>query len=449
MIHAARIRLLNDAPMRPGRYVLYWMQQSQRATWNHALEHAIRKAEAARLPVVVGFGLAEHYPEANLRHFAFLIHGLCQTARDLRMRGMPLIARIGDPPEVALDLAQDAALVVADRGYLRHQRAWREDLARRCPCRVVQVESDAVVPADAASDRQEWSAATFRPRIRRLLEEHLAPLAQTTPSRDALDLSLQGVSLDEPMEVLERLRIDRSVAPQGVWVGGPYEAARVLEQFLCGSLSRYVDHRSDPIADASSHLGPYLHFGHISPLEVALRVRSSGAPAQAIDAFLEQLVVRRELSINLVLHNPAYDRYEGLPEWARRTLAVHADDPRTAVYSPEQFERCQTHEPVWNAAMTEIRETGFLHNHLRMYWGKKILEWSRTPEEGFATALRLNNRYFLDGRDPNSYAGVAWCFGTHDRPWPERSVYGTVRCMMEAGLKRKFDVEAYCKRWQP
>lgn len=447
MIHTARIRPLNDAPTRPGRYVLYWMQQSQRAAWNHALEHAIREAEAARLPVVVAFGLAERYPEANLRHFAFLLDGLCQTARHLRARGIPLVARFGNPPDVARDLAQDAALVVADRGYLRHQRAWREELARRCACRIVQVESDAVVPADAASDRQEWSAATFRPRILRLLDEHLAPLEQTTPSRDALDLGLEGIRLDEPAEALAELRVDRSVAPHDGWRGGPDEAARVLEQFVSGSLARYVERRSDPIADASSHLGPYLHFGQISPLEVALRVRGSGAPAQAIEAFLEQLVVRRELSINLVLRNPAYDRYEGLPQWSRRTLAAHADDPRRAVYSAEEFEGGRTHEPVWNAAMAEMRETGFLHNHLRMYWGKKILEWSRTPEEGFATALRLNNRYFLDGRDPNSYAGVAWCFGAHDRPWPERSVYGTVRCMVEAGLKRKFDVEAYCGRW--
>ncbi len=444
MIHPARIRQLNEAPVARGRFVLYWMQQSQRARCNHALEHAIRDANALRLPVVAAFGLTAAYPEANLRHFAFLLDGLRQTEADLHHRGIPLVVRLGEPVEAALGLARDAALVVADRGYLRHQRAWREELGQRCPCRAVQVEADAVVPADAASAKLEWSAATLRPKLHRLLAEHLVPLAETPLERDGLGLGIESIRLNDTL--LAQLDIDRSVQPHPAWRGGPHEAARLLDELVETKLAHYVGRRADPNADASSHLGPYLHFGHISPLEIALRVRDCRAPQEAVDAFLEQIIVRRELSINWVLHNPAYDRFDGLPDWARRTLAAHAGDPREDCYTPDEFERGETHDAAWNAAMAEMRETGFLHNYLRMYWGKKILEWSRTPEEGFATALRLNNRYFLDGRDPNSYAGVAWCFGAHDRPWPERAIYGTVRCMTASGLRRKFDVDAYVRR---
>jgi deoxyribodipyrimidine photo-lyase len=214
-----------------------------------------------------------------------------------------------------------------------------------------------------------------------------------------------------------------------------------------GPLAEYHLSSDDPGTNLQSGLGAYLHFGQLSPLTVARAVAGArGVPEGARDAFLEQLIVRRELSLNMVHYDPAYDRYESLPDWARGTLARHARDRRSYQYDRDRLERAETHDPYWNAAMREARSTGIMHGYMRMYWGKKILEWSQTPQQAFAVALALNNRWLLDGRDPNSYAGVAWCFGRHDRPWPERPVFGTVRSMTSAGLERKFDMEGYLRR---
>jgi len=195
-------------------------------------------------------------------------------------------------------------------------------------------------------------------------------------------------------------------------------------------------------------LSPYLHFGQISPVEIALAVRAARAPAADRDSYLEELIVRRELAVNFVLSNECYDRFESLPGWAQRTLALHARDARAHTYDFEQLAAARTHDAYWNAAMQEMRLTGFMHNYMRMYWGKKVLEWSPTPQEGHATLLRLNNSYFLDGRDASSYANVGWVFGLHDRPWPERPIFGNVRYMNAAGLKRKTDIEAYVRTWE-
>jgi len=250
--------------------------------------------------------------------------------------------------------------------------------------------------------------------------------------------------------VLGELRVDRSVGAATRWFrGGERAAQRRLEAFLRDGLGAYVRDRARPELDAVSGLAMYLHFGQLSPVELACRVREAGAAREVRDAFLEQLCVRRELANNFAWFADGYDRYEtAVPAWARRTLADHARDPRPAVYARERLEAAETADPYWNAAMREMRETGFLHNHLRMYWGKRILEWSATPGEAYATALALNNRHFLDGRDPSSYAGVGWVFGLHDRPWTPRPVFGTVRTMTASGLERKCDIAAYVARVQ-
>jgi deoxyribodipyrimidine photo-lyase len=225
--------------------------------------------------------------------------------------------------------------------------------------------------------------------------------------------------------------------------GGTARAKQMLERFITQSLPVYAEHSNQPQTDDVSMLSPYLHFGQISPLYVAWRIEHSAAPRAAKDAYLEQLIVRRELAINFVWFTPDYDRFTCLPDWARQSLRQHAADPREYLYSREQFERAGTHDPYWNAAMREMLATGFMHNYMRMYWGKKILEWSASPEQAFETALHLNNKYFIDGRDPNSYAGVAWIFGRHDQAWKERPVFGKTRYMNANGLRRKCDIEAY------
>lgn len=449
MIHPARVHELNDAPVDPaGRHVLYWMQQAQRAAGNHALELAIRLADERGLPVVVGFGLTDAYPEANERHYAFMLEGLAETARALRERGIAVVMRHGSPERVALALAGNAALVVCDRGYLRHQRAWRRAVAEGAGRRVIEVETDLVVPIAAASNRHEVAARTLRPRLARRLDELLQPVDEGRPLRSADGLDLHG-DLDplDPEASLRRLRLDRTVGRVAGLRGGSGAARARLARFLAERLPGYAQGRNEPSRPKGSGLSPYLHFGQIAALEVALAVKGAAhGSAEDRATFLEELIVRRELAHNHAWYCAGYDRYDGLPRWARETLDAHRADPRPWLYDEGALEAGRTHDPYWNAAMREMRATGFLHNYMRMYWGKKILEWSPTPEEGFAIALRLNNRWLFDGRDASSFTGVGWCFGLHDRPWARRPIFGTVRYMAASGLERKFDIAAYV-RW--
>jgi deoxyribodipyrimidine photo-lyase len=447
MIQHERVQFLNEEYPRSGRYVLYWMQQSQRAFGNHALEFAVREANRLKLPVIVGFGITQRFPEGQERHYAFMLEGLRETEAALRERGVKLAVRLSPPPLAALDLAAGAAVLVMDRGYLRVQRRWRERVAREAACRVVQVESDVVVPVETASDREEYGARTIRPKIHRHLSRFLKPLEETRPRRDSLDSKLVGVDISDIERLLARLRVGRQALRVSRFRGGTSEARRLIEQFIGNALRRYEEDHGDPGKEAVSHLSPYLHFGHVSPVEIALAVKGArGVRRAEKDAFLEELIVRRELSVNFCEHNPSYDSVDGLPDWARATLAKHRRDRREHMYGRRDFESARTHDPHWNAAQRELVATGKMHGYMRMYWGKKILEWSQSPDEAFRIALALNNRYELDGRDPNSFAGVAWCFGKHDRPWKERKVLGTVRWMSGSGLTRKFDMDAYLAR---
>jgi deoxyribodipyrimidine photo-lyase len=446
-IQPTRIRVLNEAePRSDARYVLYWMQQSQRVCFNPALEFALEEANARGLPVLVCFGLTDGYPEANARHYAFMLEGLAEAVRALNERGIAFVIRRGAPDEVALDLARDAALLVCDRGYLKPQQAWRASVARHAPCRVVQVEGDVVVPVEVASTKHEVGARTLRPKLYRVWEPYIVPLEHRPVRRPATDLRLQSdFDLSDVSATVRSLKVDHSVAPVRRFQGGATQAWARLGRFLSQPLARYAKNRSVPEAGAASHMSPYLHFGQISPVEIALAIRAAGTgDDEDRSAYLEELIVRRELAMNHVYYDVHYDAYETVPEWARKTLDSRRGDERPYLYTREQFEAGATHDRYWNAAMKEMRETGYMHNHMRMYWGKKILEWSASPEEAFETTLRLNNRYFLDGRDANSFTNVGWVFGLHDRPWGPRNVFGNVRSMGQNTL-RKFDADAYVR----
>ncbi|MBI5266833.1 MAG: deoxyribodipyrimidine photo-lyase [candidate division Zixibacteria bacterium] len=443
MIHDARIHELNSRLIRPGDFVVYWMQASQRAEYNHALEYAIGEANRLDSPLIVFFGLTDNYPGANLRHYTFMIEGLRETERSLAKKGIKLFIAPGSPPACLLTFARNARMIITDRGYTRVQRQWRLEVAERSECRVVEIESDVIVPVTTAYPKEAWSAAVLRRRIEPLLQEFLQPVRQARLRRRSLDLSFSmpgTISLDS---ALDGLKIDRSVPPVPRTRGGYSQARRILNRFIEKKLKQYAARKNDPTTDTTSGLSPYLHFGQISPLEIALEVKRA-APRGAGE-FLEELIVRRELSMNFVSYNTSYDSFGSLPAWAKQTLHRHAGDKRDYLYPRDRFEQAATHDRAWNAAQTELLVTGRMHGYMRMYWGKKILEWSASPEEAFATAVYLNDKYQLDGRDPNGYAGVAWCFGKHDRPWVERPVFGMVRYMNEAGLRRKFDLEAYIR----
>ncbi len=444
MIHPSRIQRLNEKPARDGRYILYWMQASQRAECNHALEYAVAEANRLGRPLVVYFGLTDGYPGAAIRHYAFMLEGLREVAQRLAKRGIRFVLRRESPERGIVKMADDAALVVTDRGYTRIQRQWRQAAAKGLACPLVQVESDVVAPVETVSNKEEFAARTIRPKIHRHLQDYLVPLKTVKAAQESVSLDIRDESLDDIAPLLAHLKIDRSV-PAVTWMkGGASEARRRLKQFLAKKLSSYDSHRNDPTVDGTSHLSPYLHFGQISPLQIALEVLDSDGDQEG--PFLEELIIRRELAMNYCQYNADYDSYAALPDWCLKTLAKHRADRRPYTYSREQLEHAETHDPYWNAAQLEMVHLGKMHNYMRMYWGKKILEWTADPAEAFATAVYLNDKYELDGRDPNGYAGVAWCFGKHDRPWIERPIFGQVRYMNDQGLKRKFDADLYVQK---
>ncbi len=432
--------------------MLYWLQSSQRATYNLALNYAISKANELDKPLLVCFGLAKTFPEANLRHFRFLLEGLKDAELQLQNLGITLVV-LDESPELAIPaVAKDACFVVVDRGYLRLVKQWYQHVAHRLTCPLVQVEDNVVVPIETASPKEEYSAATLRPKIHRQLPIFSA--ASTIPLvLKRQSLNLQYPSLNDSLNLtnldrlLDSLGIDKSVSAAS-FTGGTTQAQKHLTQFTKTKLSQYPEQKNDPTKDFTSNLSPYLHYGQISPLEVAQQVLHAEASEAAKAVFLEELIVRRELAINYVHYNPTYDSFEGLPNWAKNTLTAHQTDRRLYIYFLEALETAQTHDPNWNAAQNQLRKTGKMHGYMRMYWGKKILEWTKTPQDAYKIALYLNNKYELDGRDPNGYAGVAWCFGKHDRPWKERAIFGTIRYMNDAGLKRKFDADKYAAQFQ-
>jgi deoxyribodipyrimidine photo-lyase len=447
MIQSTRIRPLNDAPENTAAsYVLYWMGLSQRVAFNHALELAVAEANARKLPVLVCYGIAEGFPEVNARHWSFLLEGMAEIGPALEKRGIGFVARRAPPVETALLYAADAALVVCDRAYLKPAQPFYADFAARAPCRVVQVESDVVVPVETASPKHEYAARTLRPKLHRLLPEYLVPLKPEHVAHSAAKLKFEStLGLDDVPRLVASLKADQSVKPVRRFKGGASEAAARLKRYLAGPFGHYATVRGKPEAGTASHMSPYLHFGQISPVAVALAVQASQAgDAEDKAAYIEEVVIRRELAVNHMHYEPQCDDYACVPAWARKTLEAHRADPRPHLYTREQFETGQTHDRYWNAAMMEMRETGYMHNHMRMYWGKKIVQWSATPEEAWETALRLNNRYFIDGRDASSFTNVGWLFGLHDRPWGPQPVFGNVRSMSDASLK-KFDAEGYVK----
>ena len=433
-----------------GKCVVYWMQRSQRAFDNHALEAAIRAADELRQPVVVFFALLTAHRIANLRHYAFMVEGLTDTAKRLARRGIGLVVRAcANPVREFLNFCEevDASVVVTDENPLRASARWRSAAAGATRVPMISVDADVVVPTTVLK-KEQFAARTIRPRIHAVLNEYLQPVGNRRV-RVKWKPRARIASLQPSMELLGALKIDRTVPPVAEFRGGTSPGLVNLKRFVSGRLHGYAKRRNRPEEDGTSRLSPYLHFGHLGPHTIALAVREAAAPAEDRAAFLEEMIVRRELAVNFVHYNSEYDRLEGCEPWALKTLAVHKHDRRTWLYSPAQLEQAETHDPLWNAAQRQVMQSGWMHGYLRMYWAKKILEWNRSPAEAFRVAVWLNDRYELDGRDPNGYAGVAWAIGgKHDRAWgPERPVYGLIRYMSLASTSRKFGAATYIKRW--
>ena len=447
-VQEERVRVLNDEAVTDGEYVLYWMQQAQRAEYNHALEYAVQKANELGRPLLAGFGLTDDYPSANARHYAFMLEGLRDAQGALKGRGISLVVQKGAPDEVALRLGENACMIVSDGAYLRPEWSWRRRVAEEAGRSVVRVESNVVVPVELASDKREHAARTLRPKIRRHLDEFLVELEPTELERPSLELGVEGIDLSDVGAVLDGMSVDRSVEPlRHLYTGGLTAAKERLEEFIEKGLEGYAEHRNQPQTGYVSHMSKYLHFGHVSPLYLALRVREASAPREDVEAYLEELIVRRELSINFCFYTPDYDSFSCIPDWAKETLREHQEDDREHLYAREELEGARTHDPYWNAAMTEAIHTGYVHNHMRMYWGKKILEWSPSPEEAHETTMYLMDKYFLDGRDANTYANIAWVYGQHDRGFAERPVFGKVRYMSAGAWSARRTPRSTSRRW--
>lgn len=445
MVKRERTTVLNPGEQRSGP-VVYWMSRDQRVTDNWALLHAQEEALARRAPLSVLFCLAPTFIGATWRQYTFMLTGLEETEQGLRELGIPFFLRKGEPAEEALNFVEEvgASLLVTDFDPLRIKRSWRQTVAERITIPFHEVDAHNIVPCRHASPKLEYSAATIRRKLHRLLPEFLEEFTSLRSHPISWPRAVPPVMWQE---VANWVQVDRQVPEVSGIKPGETAARRSLNQFIAGGLNRYASDRNDPNLNGQSGLSPYFHFGQLAPQRVALAVARSPVGDEAQEAFLEELIVRRELSDNFCLHNDQYDRFEGFPDWGQKTLNRHRDDPREYRYSRDAFEKGETHDPLWNAAQQGMVMTGRMHGYLRMYWAKKILEWSGSPEEALATAIYLNDRYQLDGRDPNGYAGIAWSIGgTHDRPWGERPVFGMVRYMNFNGCRRKFDVAAYCAR---
>ncbi|MFN8360793.1 MAG: deoxyribodipyrimidine photo-lyase [Candidatus Kapaibacterium sp.] len=450
MIRQQRITRLptagtNEPEANHGGPILYWMSRDQRAHDNWALLHAQEIALAANAPLVVAFCLSPGFLGATMRQYGFMLRGLQELERTLREKNIAFCLLMGTADTVLPEFVDTftVAHVVCDFDSLRIKRAWKKTLAERLRVPLTEVDAHNIVPCRLASQKVEFGAYTLRPKIHRLLPEFLEdfPALRSQP-----ELWTHYRAIDWTA-VWESLRVDTSVGEIDWLVPGETAAQKQLERFIAQGINIYHERRNDPNAGAQSNLSPYLHFGQISAQRVALEVSSAHVQQAAKDDFLEELIVRRELSDNFCFYNPHYDSFDGFPNWAKKSLDEHRADPRAYLYSLDEFEHAATHDPLWNAAQTELTATGKMHGYLRMYWAKKILEWTRTPEEALAISIALNDKYELDGRDANGYTGIAWSIGgVHDRAWFDRPVYGKVRYMNANGCASKFDVKEYVAR---
>ncbi|MHB1023433.1 MAG: deoxyribodipyrimidine photo-lyase [Acidobacteriaceae bacterium] len=435
-------------PKQSGKCVVYWMQRAERGVENAAVDVAVDAANALGLPLVVYFAAIANFPNANLRHYSFLNQGLPDIEADLAERNITFLMRRHPNQSLEQLLAEvEAALLIGDENPMRGPEHWRRVIAERVSIPFWTVDADVVVPSKLL-EKEQYAAYVLRPRIQRLLPDFLHPFEN--PHAQYEWKRPKKFYADSVHEDITRgwTELDRSVAPVEAWKGGTHEAQKRLQHFVKQLLDGYDERRNQPQIDGTSRLSPYLHFGHIGPVTIALAVEKALKKNPALqkdrDGFFNEMIVWRELAVNFVKYNPQYDSPECAERWARESLAEHARDERAWLYSFEQLERGETHDELWNAAQLQMVRFGWMHNYLRMYWAKKILEWTPNVATAMRHAILLNDKYELDGRDPNGYAGIAWSMvGKHDRPWFDRPIFGKIRYMSGASTGKKFDAKGY------
>lgn len=446
-----RVRKLNEAPERANaRYILYWMQMNRRVRMNQALEYAAEQANRLALPLLVYEGLGCTYQYANDRIHTFMLEGVPDTEKRLKARGIGYCFYLrrskSDPNDVLYRLAEHAAMVVTDDYPVFIAPIHNASVPEKIGVAFHAVDASCIVPM-SRHEKRNYGAYTIRPRIHRMLPEYLHPFG---------DVQLQhkwksghpewhvSVTAKNIAALVASCQIDHTIAPSLSFHGGQSEAERLLDHFLEQNLRVYAQGRNEPSRHVTSHMSPYLHFGMISSLDIALKVQDFAADHKLVATeYLEELIVRRELAFNFARFTPDVQSLSVLPDWCQKTMAQHAKDKRDPQYTDEQMERAETYDQLWNATQKELLLRGKVHGYYRMYWGKKIIEWSKDYESALKLMIYLHDRYCLDGRDPNTYTNILWCFGLHDRPWGQRPIFGSLRYLSYDGMKRKTDIGAY------
>jgi len=441
MINQKRIRLLQKGNETNGP-VVYWMSRDQRVHDNWALLYAQQLALENKKPLAVLFNLVPDFLEATIRQLGFMLKGLEEVDLELLKYNIPFFLLSGKPEEEILGLLKkiNASILVSDFDPLKIKRIWKRDVARKISIPFYEVDAHNIVPALYVSDKLEFAAYTIRPKINKALVEFMdefPPLKKMNKN----EISSNKIDWNQKDK---SLKVNRDVKEVNWIKPGEQAALKILKHFLEFKFEKYNELRNNPAEDGQSNLSPYLHFGQISAQRIALEIQRLGGNPESEKSFLEELIIRRELSDNFCYYNKGYDSFEGFHDWAKTSLDEHRKDEREFIYSSEKFENAETHDDLWNAAQLEMVITGKMHGYMRMYWAKKILEWTKSPEDAMKIAIYLNDKYELDGRDPNGYTGIAWSIGgVHDRPWFERPVFGKIRYMNKNGAERKFDIRKY------
>ena len=436
------------APDPQGKCVVYWMQRSERGVDNHAVNLAVEIANHLDLPLLVYFAGIANFPHANLRHYVFLQQGFTDIEEDLAERNISFVMRRA-PNESHERLLEDAkaAMCIGDENPMRAPESWRRILAERLCVPFWTVDADVVVPSKLI-EKAQFGAYTIRPRLYKLLPEYLVPYEN--PTANVAWKRPQDFLADDLREDMTKgwKEFDRSVRPVPEWQGGTHAGLKRLKLFTSNMLASYESHRNKPETDGTSALSPYLHYGHVGPQTIALTVAQAAEADPSLkpakESYFNELIAWRELSINFVKYNPNYDNALAAEDWAKKTIAEHARDERDYLYTLEQLEAGETYDELWNAAQIQMVEHGWMHNYMRMYWGKKIVEWTPDVDSAMQAAVYLNDKYFLDGRDPNGYSGIAWAvLGKFDRAWGSRPIFGKRRYMSGASTGRKFNSKEY------
>ena len=435
-----RIKPLNKLKFN-GSSICYWMQRDKRVQDNWALIYAQELALKNKVPLYVCFTYLGKFEDANIRQYKFLFEGLEETALKLNDKNIPFYLLDGDPVNEISKFIEinNIGSLVTDFSPLKVYQNRVKKIASKISIQFHQVDAHNIIPIWTASEKQEYAAYTFRPKVLKIIDEFLTTFPEII--NHPINSSIETKSINWK-EVINNLEIDYSV-PEIDWITpGEDVAKQMLKKFINENYSNYGDDKNNPNIDGTSNFSPYLHYGHISSQSIALSLYAN----EAIESkgFLEQLIVRKELADNFCYFNKSYDSYDGFPNWAKKSLDSHRNDEREYLYSIFELEEANTHDNLWNAAQKQMTKTGKMHTYMRMYWAKKILEWSPTPEDALQKAIDLNDKYELDGRDSNGYTGVAWAIGgVHDRPWFDRPIFGQVRYMSYGGCKNKFDIFSY------